>query len=235
MSLWRSPATVLLAWRNAILRLARRRTVALRRRTAVLRRRRASVPALRTAVLTLGRRCLLLWVRRIGRRLAALMRVRRVRRCASAVALRRPRRRALRHERVARLARRRLALAGRRVALLRWVAVLRRPVAVPRLRGRIAVAVARTGRPAGRKHRAARPAARRRPRRREDDLASSLVRAERTKPRSHGGLGLVVLGEGNEAKSARLTGLLVPHHDDLAQCAEAREGYFQILLRVVLS
>jgi len=48
-----------------------------------------------------------------------------------------------------------------------------------------------------------------------------LVRAKRTKPRSHGGLGLLVLGEGNEAKPARLSCVLVPHHDDLAQRAEA--------------
>jgi hypothetical protein len=62
-----------------------------------------------------------------------------------------------------------------------------------------------------------------------------LVRAQRTKPRRHGRLGLVVLGEGNEAKSARLTGLLVPHHDDLAQRAKTRKGHLQILLRVVLA
>ena len=138
LSLGRSAARrgAVLSLRSAILRLARRRTVLLLRgRTAVLRRR-TSVAALRTAVL--GRRCptvllrrrrLLLRVRRVGGRLAtlllirrgrpvadraaALLRVRRIRRCA-AIALRWPLRRTLRHERVPRLARRRLPLAGRR-------------------------------------------------------------------------------------------------------------------------
>ena len=49
-----------------------------------------------------------------------------------------------------------------------------------------------------------RTAARRRSRRREDDLASSLVGAKCTKPRRHGRLRLLVLGEGNEAKPSRL-------------------------------
>ena len=47
-------------------------------------------------------------------------------------------------------------MARRRVALLRRRIAVRRPVAVARLRRRVAVAVARAGRPARRKHRAAR-------------------------------------------------------------------------------
>ena len=220
---------------------------------------RASVALGRTAVL-LRRRRLLLWVRRVPRRsalptllrvgrvrrrrLAALLRVRRVRRLRrTTVALRRPPlRRPLRHELVALLARRRLALAGRRVALL-----LRR-VAVSRVGWRVAIAlrrrtvplrravtVTRPGRPARREHRAARPAPRRRPRRREDDFTSSLIRSKRTKPRRHGRLGLLVLGEGHKPKASWFARVLVPHHDDLAQRAEGRKRYFQILLRVVLS
>ena len=145
---------------------------------------------------------------RLVRRLAtALLWVRRVRRCASAVALRRP----LRHEGISLLPRWGLSLAGWRVALLRRrVAVagsLRRRIAVRRrtVPLRRAIAVSRPGRPARREHRAARPAPRRRPRRREDDLASSLVRTKCTKPRRHGRLSLLVLGEGNKAKSPRLT------------------------------
>ena len=257
-------AAVLLSLRSTILRLALRRAVLtlarrgaillLRWRTAVLLRRRAPIALRRTTVLALGRRCLLLRVgrvrgrsgalptllrvRRIGRGMTALLRIRRVRRCA-AIALRWPLRRTLRHERVPGLARRRLSLAGRRVALLRWrvavTAARRRPVTVPRLWRRVAIAITRPRRPAGRKHRAARPAPRRRPRRREDDLTSSLVRAQCTKPRRHGGLGLLVLGEGNEPKPARFPGVLVPHHDDLAQRAKTRKGHLQILLRVVLA
>ena len=102
----------------------------------------------------------LLRVRRIGRR-RLLLWIRRVRRCA-AIALRWPLRRTLRHERVPRLARRRLPLARRCVALLRRrvaVAGPRRRVAIRRRRTvalRSAVAITRPGRPARREHRAAR-------------------------------------------------------------------------------
>ena len=159
----------------------------------------------------------LLRVRRIGRR-RLLLWIRRVRRCA-AIALRWPLRRTLRHERVSRLARRRLPLTGRRVALLRRrIAITgpRRRVAIRRRRTvalRRAVAVSRPGRPARRKHRAARPAARRRSRRGEDDLTSSLVRAESTETRNHRSFSVLVFGEGHEAKSARFARVLMPHHD----------------------
>ena len=166
-----SAATVLLARRSAILRLARRRTVLLLRGRAVLAlRRRAAVP-LRSPTVLLRRRRLLLRIRRVGRRLATLLWVGRVRWRRLPAALLRVRgirrratlRRPLRHELVALLARRRLALAGRRVALLRrritvsrlgWrvaITVRRRAEALRR-----AVAIPRPGRPARRKHRAAR-------------------------------------------------------------------------------
>ena len=160
----------------------------------------------------------LLRVRRIGRR-RLLLWIRRVRRCA-AIALRWPLRRTLRHERVSRLARRRLPLTGRRVALLRRrIAITgpRRRVAIRRRRTvalRRAVAVSRTTRrPARRKHRAARPAARRRSRRGEDDLAPSLIGAERTETRSHRSFSVLVFGEGYKPKTSWFPGVLVPHHD----------------------
>ena len=136
--------------RSAAVGLRRSPTVLLRRRRLLLLRIRR-VRRRRTTLLRVGR----------VRWLAALLGVRRVRRCgsATAVSLRRPLRRTLRHERVALLPRRRLALAGRCVALLRWrVAVAglrrRRTVAIALRRRTVTPwrAIAIPGRPARRKH-----------------------------------------------------------------------------------
>jgi len=185
LSLWstilrlaRRRTVLLLRGRTAVLRrrtsVAALRTTVLGRRcpTVLLRRRRLllwirrvgrrrpllgvgrRLSAGKTAGRTVARGAALVRVRGVRRCLTALLRIRRVRRLLLrvAAALRRP----LRHERVAGLPRRRLTLAGRRVALLLWRVALRRPVAVARLRRRVAVTITRPRRPARRKHRAAR-------------------------------------------------------------------------------
>ncbi len=157
--------------------LGRSAAVALRRSPAVLLRRRRLLLWIRRVgrrppLLGVGRRLSAAVGKTAGRadaRDAALLRVRRVRRRRLLLGVRRVRRlllrvaaalrRPLRHEGIALLPRWGLSLAGRRVALLRWrvaVSRLRRPVAVARLRRRVAVAITGTGRPARRKHRAAR-------------------------------------------------------------------------------